>query len=423
MEKPAKIDQHDAYAVLKIKEFRAFISARFILTIATQMQSVIVGWQIYQITKDALSLGMIGLAEAIPFLLIALFAGHVADHFDRRKIILIFVGLFLLCSIALFSLTYQFSDYLKEVSVFPLYVVIFFTGIARGFLYPSQMGLMAQIVPRELYGNSSTWNSTIWHIGAVTGPPLGVFLCGLFGISISYFVVLLLIGLSFLFYLAIKSKPIALKLKKEGLMESLSSGIKFVFKNQIILGAMSLDMFAVLFGGAVVLLPIFAVEILDVGIIGLGFMRAAPAFGAVVMALFLAYQPPFKNAGRNLLLSVAGFGLCIILFALSKNFYLSFLLLALSGMFDNVSVIIRSTIMQLLTPDNMRGRVAAVNSIFIGSSNEIGSFESGVAARLLGLIPSVIFGGSMTLLISGIAGKWAPKLRSLNLKKIQEDHK
>ena len=419
----ASENKHDAYAVLKIKEFRSFITARFILTIAIQMQSVIVGWQIYEYTKDALSLGMIGLAEAVPFLLVALFAGHVADHFDRRKIILLTVGLFFFCSLALFIVTYQFADVLRTVGISPIYIIIFITGIARGFQYPSQAGFMAQIVPRELYGNSSTWNSTIWHIAAVTGPAMGGIIYGFLGINISYFIVVVLIVLSFFFFLIIKSKPIAAKNINEGLFDSLSSGVKFVFKNQIILGAMSLDMFAVLFGGAVALLPIFAAEVLNVGPQGLGFLRAAPALGAVIMAMVLAYRPPFKNAGRNLLISVAGFGLCIILFAFSKNFYLSFFLLALSGVFDNVSVIIRSTIMQLFTPDNMRGRVAAVSSIFIGSSNEIGSFESGVAARLLGLIPSVIFGGSMTVFIVGITSKLAPKLRKLNLKTLHENQK
>ena len=297
----------------------------------------------------------------------------------------------------------------------PIYIVIAITGLARAMLYPSQIALMAQIVPREFYHNSATWNSTIWHIAAIAGPAIGGLIYGFFGITIAYCIVVILIVTGLFLFFGIKSKPIPPKEKEETLLQSLSTGIRFVFKNQIILGALSLDMLAVLFGGAVAMLPVFAAEVLHVGPQGLGFLRAAPAGGAVIMAMILAYNPPFKKSGLKLLSCVAGFGLCIIMFAISKNFYLSLALLAMSGMFDNVSVIIRQTIIQLYTPDNMRGRVASVNSIFIGSSNEIGSFESGLAAKIMGLIPSVIFGGSMTLLITGVTAKVAPMLRKMNL--------
>ncbi|MFA6925029.1 MAG: MFS transporter [Bacteroidales bacterium] len=410
-------EKHDAFAVLKIKDFRYFVLARFTLTFAIQMQSTIVGWQVYEYTKDAFSLGLIGLAEAMPFMGIALLGGHFADIFNRKKIIVICDFVYFLCALSLFFITYKFSYLLKLHGVFPIYSIIFLTGIARGFLFPSQTALMAQIVPRNLYANSSTWNSSTFHIAMVIGLAFGGLIIGFFGIDKAYLAVVACVFLSLLFYLKVKSKPMPKKEKDESLFESLATGVKFVFKNQIVLGAISLDMFAVLFGGAVALLPIFAAEILKVGPQGFGFLRAAPAFGAVIMAMFLAYKPPLENSGKKLLISVTGFGLCIICFALSKNFYLSLFLLALSGVFDNVSVIIRQTIIQLYTPNEMRGRVASVNSIFIGSSNEIGSFESGLAARLLGLIPSVIFGGSMTLLVTGIAAKFAPKLRNLNLKK------
>ena len=410
--------KHDAYAVLKIRDFRLFISFRFFATIAFQMQSIVVGWQVYQLTKDPLSLGLIGLAEAIPFISVALYAGHVADKYNRKRIILWFNLLFLSGTCGLLFFSIHTSGMMTAMGILPIYLVVAISGIARAFIYPSTIALMAQMIPRQLYANSSTWNSTTWHIAAITGPAIGGLVYGFFGVKIAYlsviFFMLVSIGL-----LGITKKYIPPEAaEEESLLRRLSSGIKFVFKNQILLGTMSLDMFAVLFGGAVAMLPVFAAEVLNVGPQGLGFLRAAPMAGAVIMSLIIAYKPPLANAGRMLLIGVTGFGLSIICFALSKNFYLSLGLLMLSGMFDNISVIIRATTLQLITPDEMRGRVASVNSIFIGSSNEIGSFESGVAAKLMGLIPSVIFGGGMTLLVVGITAKFAPLLRRLNLKNI-----
>ncbi|HEX7411905.1 MAG TPA: MFS transporter [Bacteroidales bacterium] len=411
--------KYDAYAVLRIKDFRMFILARFLLTFGIQMQSVIVGWQVYKITHDPFSLGLIGLAEAIPFLGVALFAGHVADSMNRRHIILVTVIAYLLGAIALLLLSLHLYQSIGSSGVFAIYAVIFATGFARGFLHPAQSAFMAQIVPRELYANSSTWNSTIWHLAAVSGPAFGGLIYGFAGVEAAYATVIGFVILSFIFFLQMRNRTLPLREIKEGLLESLSTGIRFVFGNQILLGAMALDMFAVLFGGAVAMLPVFASEVLNAGPQGLGFLRAAPAAGAVVMALALAYRPPLRHAGVNLLIAVTGFGCSIILFAISRNFYFSLAMLALSGMFDNVSVIIRSTIIQLYTPDNMRGRVASVNSIFIGSSNEIGSFESGLAAKLLGLVPSVIFGGTMTLIIAATTGRFSPKLRKLNLHEVR----
>ncbi|MEI6822567.1 MAG: MFS transporter [Bacteroidota bacterium] len=415
-------DKQDAFAVLRIPEFRLFVSGRFLLTFAIQMQSVIIGWQVYEITKNVLALGFIGLAEAIPFLTSAIFAGLAADRFNRKKIMMVATFVYLMGAIALLILSYHFSDMYFRYGVMPVYSIIFVTAVARSFFYPAQSALMAQLVPRDLYHNSSTWNSTVFHIAAVSGPAVGGLIYGFAGIHAAYISVITGVVLAFAIFSRIKNKPLPKITKNETLFESLLAGIRFVFSNQIILGAISLDMFAVLFGGAVAMLPAFALEVLHVGPQGLGFLRAAPAVGAVIMAFILAYNPPLKSAGRNLLYSIAGFGLCIICFAISRNFYLSFALLALSGMFDNVSVIIRQTILQLYIPDEMRGRVMAVNSIFIGSSNEIGSFESGLAARLLGLIPSVIFGGSMTMLIVGTTAKIAPNLRKLSIKRNQSAH-
>ncbi len=405
----------DAYASLKIKDFRQFVVARFLLTFGIQMQSVIVGWQIYELTHDALSLGMIGLTEAIPFMSITLIAGHVADGVSRKKIILFSNVVYLLCAASLFLVSTSFHYLLMRDGIIPIYAIIFITGFARGFISPAQGAFFAQLIPRELFGNASTWNSLMWQVAEVSGPAVGGLIYGFYGVGSAYFLVVFMCILGFLFYLTVSNKPLPERKNKETVKKSLSEGLKFVFNNKIIFSAISLDMFAVFFGGAVSVLPIFADRILHIGAKGLGFLRAAPAVGAIIMSVIQAHYPLFQKAGRNLLLCVFGFGVAIILFALSKLFFISLFLLLVSGMFDNVSVVIRSTIIQLYTPDEMRGRVSAINGIFIGSSNELGSFESGVAAKLIGLIPSVIFGGGMTLVVVSAVKKAAPVLKKLNL--------
>jgi len=412
-------DQHDAYAVLRLRDFRLLISYRFFITVAIQMQSLVVGWQMYELTHDPFALGLIGLAEAIPFISVALYSGHVADRYNRKRIMITFSILFLLGSMMLLAFSLESFKTILALGVWPIFLVVGLTGIVRAFLYPSTIALMAQIVPRHLYANSSTWNSTVWHIAAISGPALGGIIYGFLGVKAAYLFVLGFVVLALTLLSFVKPYPKPSLLASETIRQRLTEGLRFVFRNQILLGTMSLDMFAVLFGGAVAMLPVFAAEILFVGPQGLGFLRAAPMAGAVVMSLWLAHHPPEARAGRWLFLSVAGFGLSIICFALSRNFYLSLTILFLSGMFDNISVIIRATTLQLLTPDEMRGRVASVNSIFIGSSNEIGSFESGLAAKLMGLIPSVIFGGSMTLLVVAVIAKKAPLLRKLNLRALK----
>ncbi|MBL7882677.1 MAG: MFS transporter [Bacteroidia bacterium] len=410
--------KHDPFAVLKIKEFLFFLNTRFFLTLAIQMQSVIVGWQVYQITNDVLALGMIGLAEAIPFIAVSLFSGHVADIISRKRIIIVATSFLIVSTIALLYFSLDTTDIIKHYGTSPIFIVIGCIGIIRGFISAAFPSFMSQLVTRELYTNAATWNSTIWHVASIVGPAMAGFICAI-SFSAAYKVNIAFIGIAIFSFFFIKSKPLPLKEKKERLSQSLSAGIKFVFSNQLILGALSLDLFAVLFGGAVAMLPVYADRILHVGAVELGFLRAAPAFGAVVMALIIAYKPPTKNAGRSLLLSVGAFGIATILFSISTNYYLSLFFLFLTGAFDNVSVVIRHTILQLSTPNEMRGRVSAVNSIFIGSSNEIGAFESGVAARFMGLVPSVAFGGIMTILIVLFTAKFAPKLRNLNMKNIE----
>lgn len=403
------------YLVLKLKEFRSYLLMRLLITVSTQIQAVVVGWQIYEITKDPLSLGLIGLAEAVPSIGVALFAGYIADILNRKKIVFTAYSVLFLCSFSLFFLTLDLTTVLHDFGASPIYFIIFISGIARGFMVPATFGLFSQIVPKELVPNGAAWNSTVWQSAAVAGPALGGLLYGFLGITVTYATDAILVIAGIFLLLTIASKPVPKHEVKLSLFENLTSGIKFVFKNQIILNAISLDLFAVLFGGAVALLPIFASDVLKVGPEGLGLLRAAPAVGAVLMAIFLAHHPPKHKAGMNLLFCVAGFGICMILFAVSKNFYFSLSVLALSGAFDSVSVVIRSTIMQVFTPDNMKGRVSSVNNIFVGSSNEIGAFESGLAAKVLGVIPSVIFGGTMTLIVVAYTSWKSKTIRQLNL--------
>lgn len=418
METQENSPKHDPYLALRQKEFQFFLFSRFFLTIGVQIIAVVVGWQIYKITHDPLSLGLIGLAEAIPSLVVALYAGHIADKVNRKKILLWCNMILVLCAGLMVLFTTPSVNIIELYGTSPLYAVIFIMGIARGFFGPAIFALLAQIVPREGYANAAAWNSTNWHIAAVAGPALGGLLYGFAGIHFTYIISTLAIGMGLVLMWLIKSKPLNKIEEKISLRESIMSGVRFVFSNQIVLGAMSLDLFAVLFGGAVALLPIFADKILHCGPEGLGFLRAAPAAGAVVMALIMAHRGNMKNAGKNLLACVAGFGICMILFAISTNFWFSLFVLFISGVFDNVSVVIRSTIVQLKTPDHMRGRVSAVNNIFIGSSNELGSLESGVAAKLMGTVTSVIFGGCMTLIVVGTTYFKAPKLRNLDMTKV-----
>ncbi|MEP7264266.1 MAG: MFS transporter [Bacteroidota bacterium] len=403
--------KHDPFAAMRSREFRFFIWAKFLLTVALQMQAVIISWLIYDITKDTLALGLIGLTEAVPALALALPGGIVADRYNRRKILIISTGIMMLASVALAFYAYGYGTH----ALWPAYVVIFIIGAARGFFNPSQGPFWSQLIDREHYVNASVWNSSMWQTGAVSGPALGGICYAWLGAGVSSIIVCVLILITMLYYVFIGNKPVVMSNRGEAIKDSLKAGLAYVWNSKTLLSAIALDMFAVLFGGAVALLPAFADQILHTGPQGLGFLRAAPALGSVIMAGFLAFYPPHKDAGKKMLLCVGGFGICMIAFALSENFYLSFFILMLSGVFDNVSVVIRSTIMQTFTPDAMRGRVAAVNSIFVGSSNEIGAFESGLAARLLGLVNSVVAGGCITLMVTVVGWKKSPSLRKLEL--------
>ncbi|GAA4311636.1 MFS transporter [Nibribacter koreensis] len=402
--------------MLRLPEFRLFVSARFCITLAMQIQAVVVGWQIYDITKDPFSLGLIGLAEAVPSITVALYAGHVADIMPRKRIIITVLSVLLFCSLALLVYTMGIGEFLRIWGTMPIYSIIFLSGIARGFMGPAVFSFMPQLVKdKNLYSNAISWSSTTWQAASVAGPALGGLLYAFGGVTMAFSVDAALVLLALVFYGLIAGRPLPESQgPKLNIKESLQTGLKFVFGNQIILSALALDMFAVLFGGAVILLPVFASDILEIGPQGLGALRSAPAIGSVGMALYLAHHPITKGAGKKMLWCVAGFGACIIGFGLSSWFWLSFVLLLLSGLLDSVSMIIRSTLIHTFTPEYMKGRVSSVNNIFVGSSNEIGSFESGLAAKLMGVVPSVVFGGTMTILIVSFTAWKADQLRKLS---------
>jgi len=408
-------EKKDAYAALRISAFRNFQLSRFMLTFAVQMAETIIAWKIYEITHDKLALGLLGLSEALPFILTSLYSGHAADIYNRYKIARATIVGVTLCFAGVGLMMSGDAELLQTYGALPIYLVIGISGIARGFMAPAYQSIFPQLIPRELYANAATWGSNTWQTAAVLGPALGGLLYGFTNVEISFSISVLLMVISFFVFLRIPVKETPPKEKTETLYESLTAGLRFVFKKQEMLSAISLDLFAVLFGGAVALLPVFASDILHVGPQGLGILRASPFLGSVVMGLYLAYNPPTHNAGRNLLVAVTGFGLATIAFAFSESFIFSFAMLFLTGAFDNISVVIRQTILQTMTPDNMRGRVSAVNQIFISSSNEIGAFESGLAAKLLGTVPSVIFGGCMTLVVVAATYVFAPKMRNLKM--------
>ncbi|MDP9193822.1 MAG: MFS transporter [Acidobacteriota bacterium] len=400
------------YVSLRIPDFRRLLFANGMLTVAREAQIAVVAWQVFELTHDPLTLGLIGLAEALPYIGVALYAGHAADRAERRTLgIMGTIGV-ILSSIALLLLTLQ-AGAIHAERVWPVYVVIALGATARSFMRPAVFALSADVVPRELYPNAVAWRTSIWHLAAVTGPALGGLLCGFRGPTSVYVAVIAAMLLSLMALLAVKhrTRPAA-PVEVVPLGESLRIGLRFVWNDPMLLAAMTLDLFAVLFGGAVALLPAFA-KLLGAGPFGFGLLRAAPAAGSILTGIIIAHRAPMRRAGVALFASVFGFGVCMILFALSRHFWMSFALLFASGIFDNVSVVIRSTLLQTRTPDHLLGRVSSVSQIFIGSSNEIGAFESGVAARLLGVVPSVIFGGCMTLLVVAVTAWRAPALRRL----------
>ena len=401
---------HDAYAALRIPNFLWLSFSYGISTIAREAQIVLVAWQVFQMTNDPLSLGMIGLAEALPFVAVALYAGHVADRVPRLPVAI--AGTFGMFLSAVALLVFTTTGMIAQGRVWPVYLVIVLSGIARSFTRPAFSALAAEVVPRELYASSVAWRSSTWQFAAILGPAAGGLGYGFAGPGRSYAGVTALMAVALLALFLVTHRGAPADADTTSVRESVVTGLRFLFSQRVLLGAMTLDLFSVLFGGATALLPIFA-KILGVGPQGLGVLRAAPAVGSLITGLFVAHRPPLRRNGVVLFGAVTMFGLSMIGFAISRSFWLSLALLVLSGMADNVSVIIRGTLLQMMTPRHLLGRVSSVNQIFIGSSNEIGAFESGVAARLLGTVPSVIFGGVMCIVVVAAVAAFSAPLRQL----------
>lgn len=393
----------DPYAALRFPEYRNFITASFLFTIALLSQEVALGYQLYLVTHDPLALGFTGLAEAIPFIGLSLYGGHIADRKSKRKIILWSVGIITAGSLAL-HLVARAGDAMPipaSVLVGVIYAMVFLIGVCRAFQSPAASSLRAFLVPLEVYENAATWSSSSWQAGSIVGPATGGFLYAWLGFSDTLLMVVGFLVLSVILYARVHGRPEPESATGGDLIASVKEGVRFVWHTKLILYAISLDLFSVLFGGVVAILPIYAQDILNVGAGGLGILRAAPSAGAVLTLIILSRISPMVHAWRNLLVAVAGFGVSILIFAVSPWMVLSVVALFMSGAFDSISVVIRQTLLQLRTPDEMRGRVMSVNGIFVSSSNELGAFESGFAARLMGVIPSAVFGGLMTLAIVG----------------------
>lgn len=399
--------KRDPYAALRYADYRYFLTGRLAASMGSQMIDVAIGWELYERTNRALALGFVGLVQVVPIILLALPAGHVADRFDRKRIALLSLALLIVGSLALAAISFT-------VAPIPLiYITLFIIGVALSFHRPAVAALLPQLVPAEKFANAVTWNSVGWQLASVVGPALG-------GLIIAWrhhagIVYLLDAALMLVFVVSlirIRGQQVV-RVRKAVTLESLLGGVRFVWHTKIILAAITLDLFAVLFGGATTLLPVFAKDILHVGAEGFGWLRAAPSIGAVLVAVLLLGRPPMRRAGKSLLFAVAGFGLATIVFGLSRSFPLSLAMLVLAGGLDMISVVVRQTLVQLRTPDEMRGRVSAVNSVFIDTSNELGGFESGASAALLGPVISVVGGGIVTVIVvSAVAVAW-PELRNM----------
>jgi MFS family permease len=395
--------------------FLGLLAYRILAILSYQIVAVTVGWHVYELTHDPLALGLVGLAEVLPYFSVAPFAGYLVDHLPRRKLgMAACAGL----GITAVVLTALAAGWLPARGTWLIYAAIALTGMVRSFLSPIYNALFARVLPRHQFPRGAGIGSVIFQLGLVIGPALGGALVGWSGKTAAYAVAALLAVAALVSLAVMRVTEPAAPASRAPVFASIGEGLRFVFGHQVLFGALALDMFSVLFGGAVALLPAFIKDILHAGPEALGILRAAPAAGAVLVGLWLSRRPPEHGTGRLLLVAVAGFGLCIIGFALSRQLWLSAALLFASGLCDGISVVIRSTILQLATPDEMRGRVSAINGIFIGSSNELGAFESGLAAKLLGLVPSVIFGGCMTLGVVALTARLAPKLRRLDLREL-----
>ena len=411
--------ENDPYAALRYPEFRNLVLGSFLLTLALLAQEVAIGYELYRITRNPLSLGMIGLVEAVPFISLSLFGGHIADKYSKRKILLWSVGGIAVSSIVLQIVARQ-QEYISQAALLiVIYLTIFIIGLCRAFLSPTSNSLRAILVPIPLYENASAWGSSAWQVGAIIGPMTAGFLYAWSGFANTLFATVIMVAASFFLFMQIGETPVQTTNEQTEIIASIKQGIKFVFKTKIILYSISLDLFSVMFGGVMAILPIYAEDILHVGAQGLGILRAAPSLGAVIMLLLLTRFSPMQHAWKNLLFAVSGFGISILIFAVSPWMMLSVAMLFISGAFDSISVVIRATILQVMTPDEMRGRVMAVNGIFLASSNELGAFESGLAAKLMGTVPSAVFGGVMTMMIVTWVYFRTGDLKNIKIKRLE----
>lgn len=412
--------QHkDAYKALQFPEFRAYVTGNTLFTIALLIQEVVLAYEIYKITHNPLALGLIGLAEAVPFISLVLFGGHFADNRDKKTIMLVTLSLIIASSLFLLYSSTQLHSANQDFHIYSIYAVIFIIGLSKGFFSPAASSLNPFLVPKEVFANAATWNSSFWQLGSILGPGVAGFLYAYAGLSGSLITVIaLLLGVMVCIF-QIENRPVPVKtVQHESIWQSLREGIAYVFKTKIILYSISLDLFSVLFGGVIAILPIFAEDILKVGAEGLGILRAAPSVGAVVTMITLVYFPPLKHAWRNLILAIAGFGVATLVFGLSTHFWLSVIALFFTGAFDSISVVIRQTVLRFYTPDEMRGRVSSVNGVFVSTSNELGAFESGVSAKIFGTVPSVLIGAGVTLVLVSLVA-----ITSKELFDIQVDQK
>ncbi len=402
-----------SFSPMKEKEFKYFIYSRFLYVMALRMVGTIVAYKLFQLTQSSLAIGLVGLAEFLPVFSLALYAGHVIDLSDKRTLLLKAIIAYSCCVVLLIVATSSWMAGKLSTKYLELffYFIIFLTGIIRAFAGPTSNAIIAQLVPRDILHHAAQLSSSTFLGASILGHASAGFFIAWFGTNTSFYFILAYILIAAFFISRIEKKPKLVAKVAGKTWASVKEGLHYVYNNKILLGAITLDLFAVLFGGAVALLPEFADKILKVGPIGFGWLNASLDIGSVIMIILLTLFPMQKNQGRILFFVVGGFGICILLFGISEFFWLSFLALLIAGMFDGVSIIIRSTILQLKTPDEMRGRVSSVNSMFINSSNELGQFESGITARMFGAVPAVLFGGAMTLLVVIITWIKAPALR------------
>ncbi|MSS73124.1 MAG: MFS transporter [Candidatus Latescibacteria bacterium] len=400
------MQRHDPYAAFRVRGYRLYVVGWLVSVMGAQIQGVAVGWEVYQRTGKALALGLVGLAQALPMIALALPAGYLADTFDRRKVVMWSLLGTIASSLGLAALSFA------KGPVYMMYGLLVIEATVSALTRPARMSLVPQIVPREMFPSAVVWNSSLMQVGSMIGPAIGGFVI-LLNVPVAY-LLNAVCALTFVVLLGRVDLHEVSRQTERATVETLLAGLRFLRRTRLLLSLMALDMFAVLLGGATYLLPIYAQDILHVGPQGFGWLRAAPAVGAFFMAVLMAHLPPMRRAGRNLLLAVAGFGAATIVFGLSTSFWLSLAMLFMTGVFDNVSMVIRGTLIQLLTPDAMRGRVSAVNGVFIGASNQLGGLESGLAAHWFGAVFSVVSGGIGTIAVVLITALSSKRLRAVD---------